>query len=409
MRAVGRVSYSWYLWHWPVLLLAPPLLGHPLGLAGRLAAAAVSGGLAVLTLHLIENPLRFAAPVRRSPLAGLALGGAATAVAVCVGVALLVWVPTPVGRGPAAAALTITDPPPPTGHNIDAYDAAVQHAFAQVQAAVAAAAELKALPSNLNPPLAGAAAELKAMFLNGCMRNFFQVGQPECATGDTASTTTVALVGDSHAAMWSPAFQQVAAQRRWRLEMLSKAACPLMNLAITNPLRRLATHCEQWRGQIIARLRAEHPRLVVVSMSRAYGAGSGSGFTSYDAAWIDSLTRLVQQLRGTGAKVLVLGPIPDPHAHVPICLSGHLDDATACSPRRSTAVNEPGIAAEFAAAKAGGGQYADLTELFCTTDRCPVIVGNTLVYIDQGHMTLQYSRLLAPVIGALADRTLARG
>ena len=71
--------------------------------------------------------------------------------------------------------------------------------------------------------------------------------------------------------------------------------------------------CEQWRGQIIARLRTEHPRLVVVSMWRAYGAdGSLTGFTSYDPAWIDSLTRLVQQLRGTGAQVLVLGPIPDP-------------------------------------------------------------------------------------------------
>ena len=106
MRAVGRVSYSWYLWHWPVLLLAPPLLGHPLGLGGRLAAVLVCGGLAVLTLHLIENPLRFAAPVRRSPLASLALGGAATAVAVCVCVALLESVPTPVGRGAPTAATT---------------------------------------------------------------------------------------------------------------------------------------------------------------------------------------------------------------------------------------------------------------------------------------------------------------
>ena len=68
MRAIGRVSYSWYLWHWPVLVLAPALLGHPLGLAARLAAALVSGGLAVLTLRLIENPLRFAARVRRSAL-----------------------------------------------------------------------------------------------------------------------------------------------------------------------------------------------------------------------------------------------------------------------------------------------------------------------------------------------------
>jgi hypothetical protein len=54
-----------------------------------------------------------------------------------------------------------------------------------------------------------------------------------------------------------------------------------------------------------------------------------------------------------------------------------LDDATACSPLRSVAVNDPGIAAESVAVKAGG-QYADLTELFCTAERCPVIVGNTL-------------------------------
>ena len=137
-----------------------------------------------------------------------------------------------------------------------------------MQAAVAASADLKAVPSNLDPPLADASAERRPI-LQRLPAQPFQVGQPECATGDTASTTTVALVGDSHAAMWNPAFQQVAEQRRWRLETLGKAACPLMNLRITNPhLHREYTECEQWRGQIIARLRAEHPRLVVLSMSR---------------------------------------------------------------------------------------------------------------------------------------------
>jgi hypothetical protein len=325
-----------------------------------------------------------------------------------VGLALLVWVPTPVGRGAPATALTVTRGSPPTGEGMDAYDATVRQDFAQVQAAIVASAELKAVPSNLDPPLADAAAELKAMYLHGCLRNYFQGGQPECAAGDSASTTRVTLVGDSHAAMWNPAFQRLAGQRRWRLEMMSKAACPLMDV----PFRRLATHCEQWRDQIIARLGAEHPQLIVVSMWRQYVAGHGwwlSDFTSYDPAWIDSLTRLVQQLRGTGAKVLVLGAIPDPQSYVPICLSGHLDDATACAPRKSAAVNEAGIAAESAATRAAGGQYADLTELFCSADRCPVIVGNTLVYLDWSHLTSEYARLLAPVVGALADRALARG
>jgi peptidoglycan/LPS O-acetylase OafA/YrhL len=413
MRAIGRISYSWYLWHWPVLVLAPALLDHPLGLAGRLTAALASGGLAVLTLRFIENPLRFAPRVRRSPLISLALGGAATAIAVCVGVALLPSVPTPVGRGAPAAAPTFTVAPVPAGSTIDGYDAAVQQAFAQAQAAIAASADLKAVPSNLNPPLADLAAEQKEFRFNGCVRQPYETGQPECATGDIASTTTVALVGDSHAAMWNPAFQQIAAQRHWRLETMGKMACPFIDVHITSYFRRLIEYfqqCEQWRGQIIARLRAEHPRLVVVSVWRGYGTDDKlTGFNAYDPAWLDSLTRVVQQLRGTGAAVLVLGPIPSPHKSVPICLSGHLDDATACSLPRSTTVNEPGIAAEAAATKAGGGQYADLTNLFCTTDRCPVVVGNSLVYLDTGHLTLDYSRLLAPVMGALADRALAHG
>jgi peptidoglycan/LPS O-acetylase OafA/YrhL len=414
MRAVGRVSYSWYLWHWPVLLVAlgslAPVLGHARWLA--LAGILLSGGLAMLTLRYIENPLRFAAPIRRSALASLALGGAATAVAVCVGAALLLAVPRPIGRGAPAPTLAITTAPPPAGSNMNAYDAAVQQAFAQAQDVVAASADLKLVPSNLNPPLADASAERHAIFLGGCMRHFRQDGQPECATGDTASSTTVALVGDSNAAMWSSAFQQIALERRWRLETLSKAACPLMDLPITAPnLHREYTECEHWRGQILARLRAERPHLVVLSMMRQYGVGNQRpfGFTSYDPAWIDSLTRLVQQLRGLGAKVLVLGPIPNPNKWVPICLSGHLDDATACSPPRSTAMNQSGIAAESAATQAGGGHYADLTELFCTAVRCPAVVGNTLVYFDQNHVTFEYSRLLAPAIEALADRALTQG
>ncbi|WP_082992915.1 acyltransferase family protein [Mycobacterium sp. 1245111.1] len=412
MRAIGRISYSWYLWHWPVLLLAPDVLGHPLGLAARVAAALASGGLAVLTLRFVENPLRFAPAVRRSAGRSLALGGVATAIAVCVGAALLVVVPLPTGRGAPTAALNVTATPVPAGSDMAAYDAAVQHAFAQVQAALVASAGLTAVPSNLDPPFADVEAEQNAYMGSGCLRAPLQGGQPECATGDLESPTTVVLVGDSHAAIWNPSFQQVAAQRRWRLETLEKAACPFMDMRVNNPFRRVVEvfeHCEQWRAQIMDRLRSERPRLVVVSAWRGYGADEHlTGFNAYDPAWLDSLTRLVQQLRGTGAKVLVLGPVPDPHTTVPICLSAHLDDVAACLPRRSTAVNQTGIAAEAAATQAAGGQYTDLTDLFCAGDRCPVIVGNTLVYVDASHLTFEYSRRLAPVMGALADRALAR-
>jgi hypothetical protein len=297
---------------------------------------------------------------------------------------------------------------------VEAYDAAVRNVFAQVQAAVAASVELKAVPSNLNPPLTDQTAQQLGILTHGCLRVLpFDSGQPECAAGDVASTTTVALIGDSRAAMFNPAFQLVAEQRHWRLEMMAKAGCPITDLPMTNRFNGLAEEiqrCAQWRAHIMARLRVEHPQLIVVSSARAYDANGAHtlvpGLKMYDHAWIDSLTHLVQQLRDTGAKVLVLGPTADPPAPVPLCLSGYLDDATACAGIRSAA-HGPGIAAESAATEAAGGQYADITELFCAANRCPAIVGNTMVYFDAGHLTREYSQLLAPAMGALADRALA--
>ena len=409
MRAIGRVSYSWYLWHWPVLLLMPPLLGEPAGLPARLSATAVSGGLAVITLHLVENPGRFAAALRRSAKASLTVAAAASAAAACACMLLLNVVPVPVGHGAAAPRANIVAVPPTTiAPAMSPEEAAVQHAFAQARDAVAASAGLRAVPSNLDPPLAKAPADKAAVFVNGCVRSWREIGQVECATGDIASPTTVALVGDSHAAMWNPAFQHLAEQRHWRLETLAKVTCPLQDLHITSPyLGREYTECEQWRAQIVNRLKAEHPRLVVLDMSRRYGADFG--FTSYDPAWIDTLGRTVAQLRSIGAAVLVLGPVPDPGSSVPTCLSGHVDDATACAPARPVAVDDGGVSAERAATTAGGGHYADLTDLFCTADRCPVIVGNTLVFRDDNHVTTEYAQLLTPVFGALADRALAGG
>ncbi|WP_245547543.1 acyltransferase family protein [Nocardia brevicatena] len=407
MQAIGRGSYSWYLWHWPVLLLAPRVVGHPLGAGGSLGAIMVAGGLAMLTLRLVENPIRFAVRLRDSTARSLACGGAITAIAGGVALALLVLVPVPAGRGAPAPTLALAAPAAPVAPATDPAEEAVRQQVAQAQAAIAASTAIRAVPSNLTPSLADAAGSKADVFVNGCVRSWREVGQAECASGVPDSATTVALVGDSHAAMWSPAFERIAAARHWRLETMAKVTCPLMDLPITSPyLGREYTECEQWRGQITARLQAERPRLIVVSMSRRYGADFG--FVSYDPAWIDSLRRLVAQLRTTGAAVLVLGSIPDPHTNVPICLSDHLDDPAACTPARPDALNDAGIAAEQAATTAGGGQYADLTSLFCAPAGCPFVIGDNLVFRDDNHLTVGYAETLAPIIGTLTDRALAR-
>ena len=137
-------------------------------------------------------------------------------------------------------------------------------------------------------------------------------------------------------------------------------------------------------------------------MGRRYGADFG--LVTYDQAWLHSLTGLVQRLRGTGASVLVLGPVPDPQPTVPTCLSAHPNNAMECSPARSVALTTTVLPPKRPRLRPGGGKYADLSELFCTAERCPVIVGNTLVYRDDNHVTIEYAQVLAELLdGALAS------
>lgn len=145
--------------------------------------------------------------------------------------------------------------------------------------------------------------------------------------------------------------------------------------------------------------------MVILGMTRRYA--QDFHFTVSGAQWLTSLTHMVTAIRATGALVLVLGPIPDPLVTVPTCLSAHLDSATACTPDRTRALNAAGIAAEQVATAAGGGYYADLTSLFCTATRCPVIVGNNLVFRDDNHLTISYAQWLAPVISAEISSVMA--
>ena len=397
MRAVGRLSYSWYLWHWPVLLFAPLLVGHPIGWLGRAGAVVGAFGLAVLTLRYVERPVRYDRRLRQSPGRSIVLGSAITAAAVSAAVLLPVLVPTPVGHGTPAAAAVVH---PASGDPL-------ADAVAAIHEAVRLSADQTAVPADLSPALDEAAADKPEVFLDGCVRAWLEVGVPDCVSGDPAGSTTVALVGDSHAAMWQPALAPIAQQRHWRLVTMAKVTCPLPEMPIMSPyLGRSYTECGQWRAQVLKRLANERPKLVVLDMSRRYGANFG--LTSYDRDWVNSLASLITEVRAiTAARVLVLGPVPDPHTDVPVCLSGHLDDAVECASPRSTALNANGIAAEAQATSAAGGQYADLSELFCSTTRCPAIVGNDLVFRDDNHVTVTYAQRLAPVFGALADQAIA--
>ena len=341
-QVVGKLSYTWYLWHWPVLVLAAAVVGRPLTAWEAAVLALASLALAVLTVALVELPLRFSPWLTHSAVRGrnAVMGAGFTAASVCVLGLVAVSLPSLSGQGtaptahppsPAVAPSAATSGRAAGDQRIEAASAAT----AVVNQAVAASVSDHQVPANLEPSLLGANRDEPPVFVDGCLDDYTDRTVRPCVFGDTTGTTTVFLVGDSHAAMWFPALAELATSRRWRLVVAAKSTCPPLQITVRSPvLGRRYTECDAWRTRVINRIRAERPALVVLGVARHYS--TAYGFSVYSSQWLQGLAGMVTTLGQVGSQVLVLGPIPKPPASVPACLSAHLHGAADCSPIKSS-------------------------------------------------------------------------
>ena len=377
VRHVGRISYSWYLWHWPALVFAAAIWGELSPLEG-VAVLAASYVPALLTNRLVEKPFLHSKTLIRYPRKALALGGACTATSVALGLLLLALTPTvpeaPEGRVAGAAALE-------DGHSIQKSAKAV----------------------NPTPREAEKKENRPQMYSDGCHLDLEETRSPECVYGNPSSETTVVLFGDSHAMQWFPALDELAKERDWRLLGFSKSACPPARISVySTGLRREYRECEEWRERTLGRIvREENPDLIVTSMLNRYRAredGKGLNRDASNAAVIEGYVSTLEELRSTGAPVAVIEDVPRPDKDVPECASQSLERLQDCAFPRSKALGEPRVNVR-AAEEIEGTSLIDPTPMICPEETCPAVIGDVLVYRNGAHLTRTYVGTLTPWLG----------
>ena len=371
VRWVGRVSYAWYVWHWPVLVFADAALG-PLSAWGRAIAALVSLAPAWVTYRWIEEPLRRSAVHVRRPRLTLAAGVAGPALAVGLGIGLSASLSSP----PALAAA----------------DAVGAPALLHERAPQASARRLRPRPLDAD-------ADRGRSFYDGCLVDKPATQSPPCAYGDRSSRTTVVLLGDSHAMQWFPALAPIA-RRRWRLVQLTKSGCPpqAVHVALPRSLRGYPV-CDTWREYALRRIeRVEHPAMVVVSASVNYTVIDGGRPLGRDAstrALVAGYARTLARLRAAAGRVVVLTDPPRPPFDIPSCVSAAMRALRRCAFARGPAVQRARATRE-AVDRLPGVRVVDAANRFCLARLCPAVIGNVIVYRNTGHITASYMRTLSP-------------
>jgi peptidoglycan/LPS O-acetylase OafA/YrhL len=373
-RWFGRISYSLYLWHWPILILGPIVLGRG-GLRVRVALALLSIGVAALSTRYVESPFRFGKWPRTS---GRTLLASAACSLIISGAAVLAstdpspteaQAPTPT-LGPETAARPQLPRPLLTGP----------------------------LPADLAPALVDAKEDRGDVRRDGCEARVTESAIRDCVYGSATSSTTVVLLGDSHASMWMPAIQAIGDQRGWRIVALLKPACsPVIVTVWERALNRAFRECDAWRQSALARVRDVHPSIVFVTSSRTYDIVDADGnLLKSDRAgpWQAGLVALLRELKRDSDRVVLIGEIPRHRSDPVECLAsrGRLEDCTAL---RSQTVRQSYQAIEQRAADKAGIDLIEPVDWLCQERSCALVLDPYLIYRSRGHITATAALLLA--------------
>jgi peptidoglycan/LPS O-acetylase OafA/YrhL len=405
LRWLGLISFSVYLWHWPVLTIAEERSPSGLSGAARVVCLLIIMALSVATYMIVEHPLRTSSILQARIGArtawtkyrnALLAGAVAIVVAVSVSVAVGDRA-TSVIETAASGATTAGSADAAT--SFDASPADLTKLDRTIRGGVQKGLTMTAVPADLDPPVLQIGSAFVPKFLN-CQQHREDVDVKPCAFGDTQSKETIVVLGDSHAMEWMPALDAYGRHAGYRVLGMYKAECPVPTTTIWAASTSQAggrepyPQCAEWRENALARINEMHPTAVILAYHEANTTQSGWGG---NAPWLAGLRRSLTELGKAGAPIIQIGNNPGLPEDPGLCLSRPGAEPARCV---GGYLDRSRVTAELALVRSMGGTGIDIAPWFCVKDRCPAVVGRWLAYSNSGHISAQFVRTLAPLVAA---------
>jgi len=378
MRDIGDLSYSLYLWHWPLIVGATVVWGDPDGTLPVGIGVLVVGFSAVpawLTYRVVEYPIHHARVLARFPWRAGVLAVACTAVGVAAAMVVSFAVPK-----------TSTSP-----QDVQADGAAV---LGDDPADFEAPDQVDAMV----PDVLSAPNDVARLDGDMCIGGTTGTELEPCVYGPEDAETTVAVVGDSKMHQWLPALENVADEHGWRLVTYLKSACPFVSVDIE--LNDQANEeCAEYNENRLDRLLTDDDVDYILTSqvaSRAYPDDDRSEDDKSDRM-VDDLVQQWAALEEAGRDVIVMIDNPNPLLDVMECVATHGDELTECAFSRADGEQVGGAAVQLSALERSEGvSSVDLRDYICPGETCPAVIGNTLVYRRGSHLTATYVESLTP-------------
>lgn len=343
LQFVGNISYSLYLWHWPVLVLGAAISGDAPITRSCLVALCLM--LATAAYYTVEMPIH-RAPIRSTgkvlilSVAGMALGG----------ILMATW------KQEAENLLNMPE-----------------------QATIQAARS-----------------DLPEIHSPSCDTWYHSAEVEACLRGPAEASYTVVMFGDSALAQWFPAISEIFLRKPgWRLVVLTKSACPASRVSYYyDRIKANYDVCDLWRQRALDYMAQLRPDVVIMG-SRNYGFSREK--------WITGTRAVLERLSPAARSVVIVSPTPDLGFDGPNCLSmdvnippwmpHHGSCLTKLGAPKNPSISEM---LEQAAQPYSNVGVLDLTESVCPDKVCRARIPTGIVFRDDQHLTVSFVKSLAP-------------
>lgn len=351
LQRLGNLSYSWYLWHWPILTLGE-LSGFSTSVWHTLLLVAASLSLAIFSFHVVEKPLRRHALLVRHPKAVLA------SLPLMIIVSML------------------------AKQSCDAFLSEwMQNPEVQRLAAIHS--------------------DIPSLYAMGCDEWYHTDRLKVCRFGPENSPHKAVLVGDSIAGQWFPAVQALYGDKPdWQILVATKSSCPMVDEPYYYArIGREYTECAQWRQAALQWLRDLHPDVIFMSTHAA-------PFTPRQ--WENGTRRVLDTFAPSAGTVILINATPRLPFDGPDCLvarswRAHLGLAgNDCSaPAHDPVLDAIEESLRHAAAAHANVRVVDMREIICPNGLCLAERDGMILWRDTQHLTASFVRTLAPTLGLM--------
>jgi hypothetical protein len=385
---IGGLSYSLYLWHWPILVVAEDWLAFR-GPRWGLALVVASFLPAWLSHRLLERPLRFSRELVDHPKLAVSTGiGLSLA---CISASLMIYAAATGAKRPTVGARAI----PLGAMALGAHPTELSAGAAQ------------AAYETMTPTPADARADLTIGHERGCLVPVPAAKPVWCELGDREAAFRIAVVGDSKIFQYVDAIDEIGKAYRWNISVANKASCPFADVLVPSAPEQ----CRAFDREVLARLRASPPNAIITSQTSKRGFSGSDSSTLSPEIMVDGLVRRWSEVSSWGTRVVVILDNPSPTDSVDVydCLLRYPNDHWKCAFDRKAGIENSAAPVQREAAKrVPNARVIDLTDYICPQPECAPVIGDVLVYRQGTHLTNTYARSLAPILATKLSIALSR-